>query len=181
MDVFVDAAAMIARERSDVNFVVVGGPHALEPGYPEELARRIAGHGLTDRVRLTGFQSAPAAWMNACDVVVHASITPEPFGIVILEAMALGKVVIASAAGGPLEVVVHGVNGFLSPPGDAAELANTIRHALAVGIDNPEMRSQARLTAGRFSMEHFATEVAQHLRRIVQRTASPSGSRNSSR
>lgn len=170
MDVFVEAAAEIARERSDVHFLIVGGAHALEPAYPAALAQRIGERGLADRVTLAGFQPNPALWMNACNVIVHASVTPEPFGMVILEAMALGKVVIASAAGGPLEVVEHGVNGYLSPPGDAPELTNALRHALTVGIDDSELRNKARLTASRFSMERFASEVAGHLRRIVQST-----------
>lgn len=167
MDVFVDAAAILAKERSDVKFVIVGGTHALEPDYPAELSRRIAAHSLNERISLAGFQPDPAAWMNACDVLVHASITPEPFGMVILEAMALGKVVIASAAGGPLEIVVHGVNGYLAAPGDAAELANTIRQALEVGVRDSNLRAQARETAGRFSIRHFADAVGNQLRQII--------------
>jgi glycosyltransferase involved in cell wall biosynthesis len=166
MDVFVDAAAMIAQERSDVHFVIVGGTHALEPGYPAELTRRIAERGLSERIRLAGFQAEPAAWMNACDVVVHASISPEPLGMVILEAMALGKVVIASAAGGPLEIVIDKVNGYLSAPGDAAELAKTLRHALAVGVHDVDLSNNARSTAGRFSINHFAAAVAHQLGRF---------------
>ena len=163
MDVFVDAAAMIAHERSDVQFVIVGGSHALEPGYPAEVARRIAERDLGEYVQLAGFQPESVAWMNACDVVVHASITPEPFGMVIVEAMALGKVVIASAAGGPLEIVNNGVNAYLSTPGDAAELAKALRHALQVGVQDVSLQNNARLTAGRFSMNRFAEAVAYEL------------------
>ena len=56
------------------------------------------------------------------DVIVHAS-DHEPFGIVVIEAMALGKPVVAGDAAGPTEIITDGVNGLLTPYGDAAALA----------------------------------------------------------
>ena len=69
--------------------------------------------------------------MNAWDVVVHASVRPEPFGRVILEGMLLGKPVIATAAGGVPELIDDGRTGFLVPPGDATALADCLRRVLA--------------------------------------------------
>jgi glycosyltransferase involved in cell wall biosynthesis len=63
---------------------------------------------------------------SSLDVVVHASTSPEPFGRVIIEAMALGKPVIATALGGPLEIIEHGHNGLLIEPGDPVALAEAI-------------------------------------------------------
>jgi glycosyltransferase involved in cell wall biosynthesis len=51
---------------------------------------------------------------------------PEPFGQVVVEAMGVGRPVIASAAGGPLEVITDGVTGLLTPPGDAGALAGAM-------------------------------------------------------
>ncbi len=166
MDIFVESAAQVVKERSDVHFVIVGGAHALEPGYARELTDRVARSGLSTYITLAGFQRNPAEWMNACDIVVHASTAPEPFGMVILEAMALGKIVIASAAGGPLEIVEHGVNGYLSPPGNAAALAANILMVLSAG-NFKSLREQARSTARLFSINHFAAKVSEEIRRVA--------------
>ena len=61
--------------------------------------------------------------INGMDILVHSSIDPEPFGRVILEGMALKKPVIATAHGGPLEIIRSGESGVLVPPGDPAALA----------------------------------------------------------
>lgn len=64
--------------------------------------------------------------MRALDIVVHASTQPEPFGLVIAEAMACGRAVIASQAGGAAEIIDPGENALGLPPGDAAVLAERI-------------------------------------------------------
>ena len=64
--------------------------------------------------------------MRSLDVVVHASTSPEPFGMVIIEAMACGKAVIASQAGGAAEFFVDGENALGHPPGDAEFLSRQI-------------------------------------------------------
>jgi glycosyltransferase involved in cell wall biosynthesis len=65
--------------------------------------------------------------MRALDVVVHASTQPEPFGLVIAEAMACGRPVVVSAAGGAGEIVRDGIDALAVPPGDAAAMAEAIR------------------------------------------------------
>jgi glycosyltransferase involved in cell wall biosynthesis len=72
------------------------------------------------------------------DVVAHASIEPEPFGRVIVEGMAARKPVIATACGGPVEIVDDGVDGFLVPPGDVAAMAR----AMGVLASDPEARQR---------------------------------------
>ena len=64
--------------------------------------------------------------MRALDIVVHASTDPEPFGLVIAEAMACRKPVVVSRAGGASELIEPGVNALAFTPGDAAELARCI-------------------------------------------------------
>ena len=61
--------------------------------------------------------------MRALDIVVHASTSPEPFGLVIAEAMACGRAVIYSQAGGAKEIATHGVSGLSHRPGNVLELA----------------------------------------------------------
>ena len=62
---------------------------------------------------------------------MHSSIRPEPFGLVVVEAMLAGKSVVAASSGGPSEIVDPGVTGVLVPPGDAGELAGAIEALLA--------------------------------------------------
>ena len=93
--------AMASSPRSpDVHCVIVGGVHRAGEGYAASCSARIAALGLAQRVHFIGFRDDIPDVMNAWDVVVHASVRPEPFGRVILEGMLLGKPVIATAAGG---------------------------------------------------------------------------------
>jgi len=82
--------------------------------------------GLEGRVGFTGFVSDSSTAMRALDVVVHASTDPEPFGLVIAEAMACAKPVVVSRAGGASELIEPGVNALAFDPGDAAGLAACI-------------------------------------------------------
>jgi glycosyltransferase involved in cell wall biosynthesis len=82
--------------------------------------------GLGDRVGFTGVVADSSAAMRALDIVVHASTDPEPFGLVIAEAMACAKAVITSGAGGARELIEPGVNALVHTPGDARSLAQAI-------------------------------------------------------
>src|ERR1700676_2670257 len=62
--------------------------------------------------------------MRALDVMVHASTNPEPFGLVIVEAMGCGRAVIVSRAGGVVELICDGVNAMAHAPGDVEGLAD---------------------------------------------------------
>jgi len=126
----------------------------------DELRQRARSLGLAGRVGFTGFVHTPEATFRALHIVVHASTEPEPFGLVIAEAMACGRPVIVSNAGGAAEIVTPGVDALVHAPGDAGELAAQIA-ALA---GNPELRARvgraARVTAERsFDRARLATEL----------------------
>lgn len=126
-DVFLRAVARIATAHRSARFIVVGGAVlGWEGDYPQRLRRLATELGIADRVEFVGHQDDVYPWFDALDVVVHAS-TGEPFGLVLVEAMALGKPVVATAAGGPTEIIEDGVSGVLVPPGD--------HEAMAVAID----------------------------------------------
>jgi glycosyltransferase involved in cell wall biosynthesis len=91
-----------------------------------ELRALATRYGVEDRVGFTGFVAAAERVMRGLDVVVHASTTPEPFGLVIAEAMACGRAVITSGAGGSAELVRDGVDALTHTPGDADSLARGI-------------------------------------------------------
>lgn len=164
IDVFIDAAARCQTRPSPL-FVLIGGEHPLEPGVLATAQAHIARLGFSDRVRFVGFQPDVPTWMQACDTIVHASITPEPLGMVIVEAMALAKCVIASRAGGPLEIITDGVDGRLVTPGDPNALTVAITAALADTQANARMEHLARQRALNFDARSTAINLADDLAR----------------
>ena len=115
--------------------------------YAEELKVLAAPAGA--RIRFLGFREDVPALMRSADLIVHASTAAEPFGRVLVEGMLAGKPVIASDAGGPREIVEHGVTGLLVPPGNAPALAE----ALASPVWCEKMGRAGRARAeGRFGL-----------------------------
>jgi glycosyltransferase involved in cell wall biosynthesis len=104
----------------------VGAASAGDAAYQDKLKKLIADAGIGDNVRFTGYQSDPASFVNMMSIVMHASIQPEPFGMVVLEAMAQRKPIIGSRAGGVVEMVIDGKTGYTFAPGDSAELAGRL-------------------------------------------------------
>ena len=106
---------------------------AWDVAYHESLKTLVAAEGLEKNVLLTGYRRDVASYMNAMSIVIHASIDPEPFGRVLLEAMALSKPLIATRAGGVPEIVVNELTGDLYEPGNSSELAD---HLLTLLTDS---------------------------------------------
>ena len=94
------------------------------------------------------------------DVVVHASYG-EPFGISIIEAMAMGKPVVASDSGGPLEIIDDGVNGLFFRTGDPKSLGDRVAEVLSDRELAYQLGLNARERAKAFSSTRFASEVGQ--------------------
>jgi glycosyltransferase involved in cell wall biosynthesis len=125
--VFLKAAqSVISRVPTARAFVIGGVPSGADANYERKLHTLAADLGIADRIVFTGFRNDVPALIQMQRVIVHASIRPEPFGRVIIEAMAMKKPVIASKAGGPLEIIDDGINGFLVKPGDDVDLADRI-------------------------------------------------------
>lgn len=140
---FLDAVARLPRDLP-VRAYIVGGALYQTGGSQyslDDLRRYASGRGLGDRVGFTGFVARPEEAMRALDIVVHASTSPEPFGLVIAEAMACGRAVIASDAGGAREVFTPGVDALIHAPGNV--------EALAARIVELARDPQARLRIGR--------------------------------
>jgi glycosyltransferase involved in cell wall biosynthesis len=112
MHVFVDAMARVFQKVPDCEGVIVGGMFKLEPEYESWLRGRVKELGMEEKIRMVGMQRNVPEWMQAMDVFVHAS-EREPFGIVVIEAMSLGKPVVATRPGGPEEIIRHDVDGQL--------------------------------------------------------------------
>lgn len=116
----IEAAALVLRERPDTCFVIAG-----EGELRESLERLIHHHRLDRHVLLTGFRPDVLSLLKAFDIFVMSSIA-EGLGTSLLDAMACGKPIVATRAGGIPEVVVDGETGVLVPPRDAGAMARAI-------------------------------------------------------
>jgi glycosyltransferase involved in cell wall biosynthesis len=128
--VFLDAFARAfpaGRHRA----ILVGSALFGEDDYADSLRRRAASLGIDDRVEFRGFRDDVMGELAEFDILVHASISPEPFGNVIIEGLAAGLPVLASAEGGPTEIITHDVDGLLYPAGDVGALATLLGQVAA--------------------------------------------------
>ncbi|MBO9606660.1 MAG: glycosyltransferase [Paenibacillaceae bacterium] len=137
----------------NVEFWLAGDALFGEDAYRERLIRQIETDGLYN-VSLLGHVDRIQELMQRADLLIHTSITPEPFGQVIVEGMAAGLPVIASNEGGPAEIVLDGETGMLIRPGDPELLANAVR----LLRDLPEERQRMSANAIKRVREHFVIE-----------------------
>ena len=168
--VFLRALAALPGETRVRAYVVGGGIYRTAGSEvdADELRRMAAELGIAERVGFTGFVDDPAAAMRALDVVVHASTQPEPFGLVIAEAMACGRAVIASAAGGAGEIVTPGHDALAVYPGDAEGLARAIQQLAADPVLRGRLARAGRETAvRRFDRARLAAEIAPLYRELI--------------
>src|SRR5207249_4242950 len=153
-DVTLRAVAALAEEFPDLVCVLAGGVVRGAEPFAAALDEFVRARGLAGRVRFLGARSDVPDLLSALDVVVHASVLPEPFGRILIEAMALGKPVVASNAGGVPEIVVDGRTGVLVPPRDHGALA----HALGTLLRDPARRARMGAEARARVREHFSVE-----------------------
>jgi glycosyltransferase involved in cell wall biosynthesis len=126
--------------------------------------------GIADRLGLTGIVSEPAAAMRALDVVVHASSEPEPFGRVIVEAMACGKPVVTTGLGGAAEIVSLGDFSLIIDSSQPSSLANAISKLAADSDLRQRLGSNGLSTAGRcFGRERLARELPPVYEEVLSR------------
>jgi len=148
--------------------VLVGAPLFGEDPYEVELRAFVANHGLGDRVHFLGFQHDIAACMCAVDAVAHTSITPEPFGRVIVEGMLAQRPVVAARAGGVLEIVEDGVNGVLCEPGDAHGLADVLAELRSnTALRERLVRNGYQTAIARFGTAAYVAGVERILKGVV--------------
>jgi glycosyltransferase involved in cell wall biosynthesis len=130
--IFLEAMSRLT-PRLPVRAYVVGAPiyqtrgsqHSLEE--LRELGTRL---GLSSCLGFTGFAADTPSTLRALDVVVHASTSPEPFGMVIAEAMACGRAVVASRAGGAQEIFTDEKDGLGHEPGNVGDLARQLERLI---------------------------------------------------
>lgn len=160
--VFVEAARLVLAEHPDTQFIIAGGSTTdVDAAFAARLQREVDSAGLSGRIRFDGSVRDVTALLDETDILVHCSICPEPFGQVIIEAMAAGVPVIASDAGAPPTIIADGVNGRLVRPGDSAALARAIAGLL---VDAP---ARERLAAAAFPLVRCRYSIDRTARRIA--------------
>lgn len=169
-EVFLRAFARAADGRR-LRARLIGSAMFGEDDYVASLHRLCADLGIVDVVDFRGFQSDVWGELAALDILVHASVTPEPFGQVVIEGMAAGVAVIAADAGGPAEVVTGGVDGLLVPMSDVAGLTA----AIARLADDPQLRTRiaaaGKARSAHFDPEKVATGVLEAYARLSTKTS----------
>jgi len=115
---FLEAFKNLAPQYPELYGLIIGGWSEVDLDYLEVLQQFVKVAGLDDRIRFLGYRKDTPALLSILDVFVHASIQPEPFGMVLLEAMAARVPIIATRFGGPLEILNGGECGALVPPED---------------------------------------------------------------
>lgn len=170
-DRFLEAAAMVKKEIEQARFLLVGDAIFGEKAYAEGLQELAASLGIADSVVFTGFRQDVPDIMASLDVLVHASILPDPLPTVLIEAMSMGLPVIASDGGGVPEIVEDQVTGLLVPPGDARALAAAMTRMLSDGKEAKRMGDSGRERAAElFDLERTALEMQERLLECLEET-----------
>lgn len=151
-------AALRARGQSVHTLIVGGDAYGLSPEYAESISALIGELQLNGEVTMTGHVDDARPYIREMDVLVNAS-DPEPFGIVLLEAMAVGVPVVAVDSGGPAEFIENGRTGRLARSGEPSDLVE----ALEPLLESSELRRTIG-EAGREQYEREFTDVAMRKR-----------------
>lgn len=156
-------------QRPGVQALLVGDALFEEDrSYADRLRRRTQELGLSDRVHFLGFREDVPQLMQLVDVVAHTSIAPEPFGRVIVEGMLADRPVVATRAGGALEIIDHNRTGLLVPPDDANALADALDQLLSAPERSEAMAHEGRRMAReRFSQARANENVERHVSEVV--------------
>jgi glycosyltransferase involved in cell wall biosynthesis len=171
-DLFLRAFAQ-AFPASDERAVLVGTAMFGEEDYERELHALAVSLGIAERVQFRGFREDVWPELAAMDVLVHASVIPEPFGTVVLEGMAAGLGVIAADEGGPASVIVDGETGRLFASRDQESLSTAMR-ALA---DDPRQRQRLGAAAEGAVARYHPDVVAHELERVYDSVLGQPGAR----
>ena len=159
-ELFLRALALLSPQRPHLRGVLVGAPEGNTAAYVQQLHALAGELGIAERLIWTGYRDDVPRLLHALDLLVHTSIAPEPFGRVLIEAMAAGVVVIGADAGAVPEIITDGVNGLTVPPGDADALASAMARVLDQPDEAAAWRRAARATVEqRFTLEAYVRGV----------------------
>ncbi len=158
---FVRAVAVARRAVPRLRALLVG-----EGNRREEVEREVLALGLGEVIRLTGFRSDSESFIASADVVCLSSATEGTPGV-LLDALALGRPIAATAAGGVSEVVENGISGLLTPVGDANALGESIARILLDPALAAQLSAAALGRARLFSIDRTVERTIAVYERIL--------------
>jgi glycosyltransferase involved in cell wall biosynthesis len=145
---------------------VAGGTWFGETHHQERI-RQFAREHPELQIDVPGHVDRVVELIDRHDVLLHTSLMPEPFGQVVVQGMARGRVVVAADQGGPAEVIRSGHDGLLYRTGDEQELTRTLERVATGGAELSAMRDNAARTALEYRPERTAERLASVLERVV--------------
>jgi glycosyltransferase involved in cell wall biosynthesis len=162
----IEAFARLPRDRS-VHLRLVGSAFPSDRAVFDELVAIAERLGVSGLVSFDGERVDAHELMAQADIVVVPSQRPEPFGLVVVEAMSLGRIVVATEPGGPKEVITNGVDGLLVRIADVDALTNCLESILQYPERAAAIASRAPARAAQFSGSQVAEEYLAHLLRMA--------------
>lgn len=166
--IFIEAAALLRslEPEANIKFTIIGSdPWRKNSNYQRHLIAQAKVLGLGEELICFPYQSDNRAALASCDVLVHAA-HQEPFGRVIIEAMALGKAVIAFDAAGPGEIITNEKDGLLMPTeSGSAGLTQAMQKVLLSPTVRKELGKAARITA---QQRFYAVDAAAQMQQLYK-------------
>jgi glycosyltransferase involved in cell wall biosynthesis len=153
---FLHAAMHVLPRFPGLRVYIVGDASDGDPRYLDDCRELARSSPFAAQIEFTGLVTDVAAYYRKCTVVVHASIDPEPFGMVLIEAMAEARPVVASMSGAPPEIIQDGIEGYLVDPKDADVMAVRIIALLA----DPALATQMGVLGHKKVLAHYDPSVA---------------------
>lgn len=148
---FVDMAKLVSEENDNVEFLIAGDVYKGEDYILDDLKGYILESGVKDKIGLLGQVDNMSNFYKKLDIFVLPSIQPEPFGLVVIEAMNNKLPVVATNHGGPVEIIDNNIDGFLVDYKDANEMAQVVNKL----IKDKELRNYIAANAEKKVKEKF--------------------------
>lgn len=152
------AINLIRKTNLPVHVLIIGSDDEGAEDYHQQLEQYVTDHNLENMVTFTGYQQNVDIYYQISDIAAHCSIEPEPFGLVITEAMHNGCAVVASSLGAGSEIITNKVNGLVVNPRDTCALGE----ALLTLIEDKETRCLYSARAKQTCEEKYNTAAIAH-------------------
>jgi glycosyltransferase involved in cell wall biosynthesis len=166
-DIFVRAAKLVRAHRFDVHFAIIGEDKSPEMNYRRTLEKLVDELGLNGFVTMPGWRDDMNAVLSSLTLFVSAARS-EPFGLVIVEAMAAGLPIIATASEGALEILKDGVTAKLVPPDNPEALAEAINKLLDDPLECARLGQNAlRVARDGYSLKRMANDTERVYREVL--------------
>jgi glycosyltransferase involved in cell wall biosynthesis len=148
---------------------IAGGALFGEHRYVRRLQRLVAESPCAQRVSMLGHVADVESLLLTHDVLLHCSVVPEPFGQVIVQALAHGLPVVAAGSGGPAEIIQDGVTGLLYEPGSPSALAEAVVHLFTSESLLGQLRTAGPNVADRYRDDVCCERISTALQSLMRR------------